>query len=77
MLTRSEALNALEASRPPMLEPAVTCTPTTSVREVATKIVDSSSGLIILLDQPGHVIGVITMHDILRAQMHFANNQQD
>jgi len=33
--------------------------------------------MIILLDQPGHVIGVITMHDILRAQMHFANNQQD
>jgi len=77
VLTRSEALNALEASRPPVLEPAVTCAPTTSVREVATKIVDSPSGLIVLLDQPGNVIGVITMHDILRAQMHFANNQQD
>ena len=34
-------------------------------------------GLIVLIDQPGNVIGVITMHDLLRAQMNFANNQQD
>lgn len=77
VLTRNEALQALEESRPPVLEPAVTCTPATSVREVATKIVDSHSGLIVIVDQPGAVIGVITMHDILRAQMNFANNQQD
>jgi len=77
VLTRNEALNALDDSRPPVLEPAVTCGPTTPVREVATKIVDSPSGLIILVDQPGSVIGVITMHDILRAQMNLANNQQD
>ena len=77
VLTRHEALHALDESRQPVLESAVTCTPTTPVREVATKIVDSPSGLIILVDQPGSVIGVITMHDILRAQMNFANNQQD
>ena len=77
VLTRHEALHALDESRPPVLESAVTCTPTTPVREVAAKIVDSPSGLIILIDQPGSVIGVITMHDILRAQMNFANNQQD
>ncbi len=77
VLTRSEALQALHDARPPVLEPAVTCAPTTPVREVATKIVDSPSGLIILIDQPGSVIGVITLHDILRAQMNFANNQQD
>jgi CIC family chloride channel protein len=77
VLTHSEALKALAGTRAPVLEPAVTCTPTTPVRDIATKIVDSPSGLVILLDQPGNVIGVITMHDILRAQMHFANDQQD
>ena len=60
-----------------MLAIAATCGPATPVREVANKIVDSPSGLVILVNQPGNVIGVITMHDILRAQMHFANNQQD
>jgi len=47
------------------------------VREVATKIVDSPSGLIILVGKNGGVNAVVTMHDILRAQMSFANNQQD
>lgn len=77
VLTRVEALNALKESRPPAFEPAVTCLPSTFVRDVANKIVDSPSGLIVLIDQPGNVIGVITMHDLLRAQMNFANNQQD
>lgn len=77
VLTRGEAMDALADSRLPVLESVVTCTPDTSVREVATKIVDSPSGLIVLIDKPGSVIGVITMHDILRAEMNFANNQQD
>jgi len=77
VLTRKEAVEALNEARAPVLEPAVTCTLATSVREVATKIVDSPSGLIIILGKNGGVNAVITMHDILRAQMNFANNQQD
>ncbi|MBL9203742.1 MAG: chloride channel protein [Opitutaceae bacterium] len=77
VLTRTEALAALAASRPPVLEAAVTCSPATSVREVATKIVNSPSGIIILTDPTENVLGVITMHDLLRAQMNFARNQED
>ncbi len=77
VLTRSEALQSLEESRSPVLEVAVTCSPATPVREVANKIVNSPSGLIIVIDQAEVVIGVITMHDLLRAQMGFANEQQD
>lgn len=77
VLTRQEAVDALAEARPPVLEPAVTCTPATPVREVAAKIVDSPSGLIILIGKNGGVNAVITMHDILRTQMNFANRQQD
>jgi CIC family chloride channel protein len=77
VLTRTEALAALAASRAVVLESVVSCTPTTSVRDVAAKIVDSPSGIIVLVDQSENVIGVITMHDLLRAQMNFARNQED
>jgi CIC family chloride channel protein len=77
VLTRSEALAALDEWRAPVLEVAVTCSPATPVRDVASKIVDSPSGLIVVVDQANVVIGVITMHDLLRAQMNFANDQQD
>lgn len=77
VLTRKEALAALAETRSPQLEPAVTCTPATPVREVAAKIVDSPSGLVILLGKNGGVNAVITMHDLLRTQMNFATNQQD
>ena len=72
VLTRTEALAALAATRPP-----VTCKATASVREVAEKIVDSPSGIIILVDQSGNAMGVITMHHLLRAQRNFARNQED
>jgi chloride channel protein, CIC family len=78
VLTRNEAHAAIAAQRAPVLESAVTCVPGTPVREVANQIVNSPSGLIILMDKPdGSVIGVITMHDLLRAQMAFARDQQD
>ena len=77
VLTRKEALAALAEAREPVPEPAVTCTPATPVREVATKIVGSPSGLVILLGKNGGVNGLITMHDLLRAQMTFATNLQD
>jgi len=77
VLTRQEATASLTEARPPVLELAVTCTPATAVREVAAMIVDSPSGLIIVVGKNGGVNAVVTMHDILRAQMNFANNQQD
>lgn len=77
VVTRQEAVAALAAGRSPALEPAVTCSPATPVREVATRIVDSPSGLVIVVGPNGGVNAVITMHDLLRAQMNLADRQQD
>jgi len=79
VLTRTEALAALAARRAPLLEVAVSCTPATPIRDVANQIVNSPSGLIVIIDKSpaGNVIGVITMHGLLRAQLAFARDQQD
>ncbi len=77
VLNRREATEALAAGRRPELEPAVTCPLAASVREIAARIVESPSGLVILVGKNGGVNAVITLHDILRAQVGFANNQQD
>jgi CIC family chloride channel protein len=80
VLTRAEAGAALSANRPPTLESAVTGTADTALREVGQRIVNSPSGLFVLQDKiedSGKVIGVVTLHDILRAQMNFARDQQD
>jgi CBS domain-containing protein len=63
-----------------VLEAAVTCLPSTPLREVADLIVGSPSGLLVVQDElgaTGRVIAVITMHDNLLAQKMFACNQQD
>ena len=79
VLTRREFAAAEAHGRPPVIERAVVCRPDTTLREVADLIVGSPSGLLVLQDDPGgtgRVIGVITMHDILRAQKMFARDQE-
>jgi CIC family chloride channel protein len=80
VLVRREAVLALAAGQSPPLETAVVCRPDSSLREVADLIVGSPSGLLVLLDvtgKDGRVVGLITTHDILRAQKNFAREQED
>jgi CIC family chloride channel protein len=69
MLTRQEAERAIAEKRTPGLEPAVTCLPHQTIGELQSLIVESASHLVILLDEPnGKVLGLITLHDLLRAE---------
>ena len=69
ILTRKEAEAALAAKRPPKLEPAVTCLRNQSVAELQARLIESNSMIVVLLDRPsGQVLGVVTLHDLLRAQ---------
>jgi len=70
ILTRKEAEAALALNRPPKLEPAVTCMRNQSVGELEALLIDSNSMFVVLLDRPGgQVLGVVTLHDLLRAQV--------
>jgi chloride channel protein, CIC family len=69
ILTRKEAEAALAAKRPPGLEPVVTCLRKDSIAELQARLIESNSLIVVLLDRPGgQMLGVVTLHDLLRAQ---------
>ena len=75
ILTRKEAEAALGAGRPPAYEPPVTCLPDETIADLQNRIIDSSSMMVVLLDHPGgQVLGLITLHDLLRAQSSMSRN---
>lgn len=73
MLTRKEAESALAENRAPKLEPPVTCRPTQSVGELQNLLIESSTLVVVLLDREGgRVLGLVTLHDMLRVQVSMA-----
>jgi len=71
LVTRGELELASKEGRPPALQPAHTCTSETSVREVERKIVESPTGMLVVLSEDERLLGVVTLHDLLRAEMAF------
>jgi CIC family chloride channel protein len=75
ILARREAEAALAENRPPRLEPAVTCQASQIIRELQVLLMDSPHGMVVLLDEPkGKVLGLLTLHDLLRAQMNLGRD---
>jgi len=70
ILSRQKGEMAVKSGEPPILQPAITCLPTQSIRELQSLLIESPTGVAVLLDRPeGRVIGLITLHDLLRAEM--------
>ena len=73
ILTRKEAEAALAENRAPKLEPAVTCLPSQNIRQLQSLLIESTSLLTVLVDRPnGKILGVVTLHDLLRAEVSLA-----
>ncbi len=69
VLTRDEASRALREKRPPILVEATICRPDLSLRDVETQLIESKTGFLLLQAHPeGPLVGILTLHDILRAQ---------
>ncbi|HEY3855585.1 MAG TPA: chloride channel protein [Verrucomicrobiae bacterium] len=69
ILTRREAVAAAAANRPPVLEPATTCRPDQTILELQNLLIESTTQFVVVKDRDGEVKGVITLHDLLRAQV--------
>jgi CIC family chloride channel protein len=70
IIARREAESAIAENRPPRVEVAVTCAAAQIIRELQMLLMESTSGTVIVLDKPkGKVLGLVTLHDLLRAQM--------
>jgi len=69
ILTRDEAGRALREKRSPVLVEATVCPPDLSLRQVEMQLIESKTGFLVLQNQEnGNIQGILTLHDILRAQ---------
>ncbi len=70
ILSRQKAKAAIENSTAPVLQKIVTCLPNDPIRTLQYKLIESPTGVAIMLDKPdGKVIGIMTLHDLLRAEV--------
>ncbi len=75
ILSRDEATLAAKEGRAPRLLPPVSVHPSQSVENLQAKLIESGAGIVVLLDQPGgRVLGLVTLHDLLRAQTAMAKD---
>lgn len=78
ILTRAEAEAVLAESRPARLEKPVTCLPSQTIRELELLLIESPSGIALVVSPgEGMVIGLVTLHDLLRAQVQSADQTGD
>ncbi len=67
---RGEVIAALAEQRAPLLQPAVFADPGTSIRASQSLLIESTTHTIVLADSPdAPLLAVVTLHDLLRAQV--------
>ncbi|HUB68504.1 MAG TPA: chloride channel protein [Candidatus Methylacidiphilales bacterium] len=73
IILRQEMVEAVNQSRPVPIHASPTCLRTDSIAHVQRLLVDSIHGMVLILDRDaGRVAGLVTLHDLLRAQQGFA-----
>jgi CIC family chloride channel protein len=69
VLTRTEAVHAIKESLPPTLAEATICSPDLTLRVTHLDLIESKTGILLLQGEAGGpLVGILTLHDILRAQ---------
>jgi CIC family chloride channel protein len=70
IITRDQMKSIVERKGDhPEIPRSVTCSPDQTVKEVGNKFIQSPHGVIVVVDeQTGKITGIITLHDLLRAQ---------
>jgi CIC family chloride channel protein len=74
ILTRTEARAALAEKRPPKLEPVTTCRASQTIGDLQTLLINSTTQFVVVLNDEGAIHGVITLHDLLRAEVRSAES---
>jgi CIC family chloride channel protein len=78
VLTRREAEVALVQKRAPKLVPAATCLREQTISALQMLLVESDTHFVIVLERNnGAVIGLVTLHDLLRAETEMAHKAKE
>jgi CIC family chloride channel protein len=76
MAARSEIEAARAAHCPVKLAPAVTARPGDTIRDSQRLLIDSPTQTVVITDKPdGKPLGIVTLHDILRAQVSMSDRE--
>lgn len=73
ILTRAEAQAALDQKRPPVLQPATTCNAQKTILDLQNLLIESTTQFVVVTGPGDSILGVITLHDLLRAQVEKAS----
>jgi CIC family chloride channel protein len=74
--TRTDIEAAIFGHHSVKLEPALTCHPSDPIRESQTSLIESTTGTVVLTDKAdGVVLAVVTLHDVLRAQLSMSERE--
>jgi len=78
VILRPEAAAALARAELPPVHAAPTCLREDLILTAQRRLVESGHGIVLVLDREGgRVIGLVTLHDLLRAQHQFAAQHDD
>ncbi len=74
---REEIVSAMAERRPFKVEPVLTCGPGETIRESQSRLIESATGTIAITDHVnGNVLAVVTLHDLLRAQVALGDREE-
>lgn len=69
VVTRSEIESAVRQNRHPVIEIPILCHNDEKLRNIESKFIQSTTGMVIVVSKHNSaIIGIITLHDLLRAQ---------
>jgi CIC family chloride channel protein len=69
VLTRQEAQAVLKENRAPRLEPLTTCAADQTILGLQKLLIESTTHFVVATDSNGAILGVLTLHDLLRAEV--------
>jgi CBS domain-containing protein len=78
VLTRDEVDKAIAEKRAVQLKPAKICLREETVGRLQQLLIESDTQFVVVLDRPdGQVVGLVTLHDLLRAQTMMAQRSKE
>jgi chloride channel protein, CIC family len=78
VLTRKEAEGSLAQNRSPVLSSATRCLREHKVADLQMMLIESDTQFVVVLDRKdGDVIGLVTLHDLLRAETEMAQQSKE
>lgn len=72
-ISRTDVETAIQQSRKPRLFTVATASPDETIEDAQLKLIQSESGMLVVVqEKTGAVLGVLTLHDLLRIEEQFA-----